>query len=166
VTGLLDPPTTVGTLVESRPAGPADVTAVRAFLGRLSADSRYQRFFTGIGTPSEAFVRRFVEVDHDRRETVLALRCDEVVGMADCARLRDGQTVELGLVVADGWQRLGLGPRLAEQVLDLAVARGARTLLVHALAGNARVSRMRRRRWPDRSPAVEDGTLIWHLPLV
>jgi GNAT superfamily N-acetyltransferase len=152
--------------VDIRPAHPADLPAVHAFLAGLSVDSAHRRFFAGIGSPSASFVRRFVEVDHDGRETLLALLGDEVVGMADCARAADGRTVELGVVVADGWQRHGLGPRLAREVLDLAAARGATTLLVRALADNARVPRMLRRRWPNFRAAAEDGTLVWHLPLV
>jgi GNAT superfamily N-acetyltransferase len=168
MTGLLERPEAVGAppeLVEIRPAGPGDREAVRAFLAGLSLDSGYRRFFTGIGSPSAALVGRLVDVDHDRRETVLGLVGPEVVGLADCARLADGCTVELGVVVADAWQRLGLGPRLARAVLDLAVARGATALRVHALADNARVARMLRRRWPDHSPTRDDATLVWDLPL-
>jgi GNAT superfamily N-acetyltransferase len=170
VTGLLDRPAAVGPpidgLVDIRPARAGDVPAVRAFLVGLSLDSAYRRFFTGVGAPSAAFVRHFVEVDHDRRETRLALLGDDVIGIADCARHDDRRTVELGLVVADAWQRLGLGPQLAQKVIDFAVDRGARTLLVHALADNSRVARMLRRRWPGCRPTFEDGTLVWHLPLV
>jgi GNAT superfamily N-acetyltransferase len=170
VTGLLDRPAAasaeVGDLVDIRPAGPADIPAVRAFLAGLSPVSAYRRFFAGLGSPSTAFVRRLIDVDHDRRETLLALIGDEVVGMADSTRYEDGCTVELGVVMADAWQRLGLGPRLAREVLELAITRGATTLLVHALGDNARVARMLRRRWPGSPPTFEDGTLVWHLPLV
>jgi acetyltransferase len=172
VTGLLDHPPAITAAVGAwgsvhiRPARPADIPAVRAFLAGLSLDSAYRRFFTAVGHSSTAFVRRFADVDHDRREVLLALTGDEVVGMADCSRYDDGSTVELGVVIADAWQRLGLGPKLAREVLELAIARGATTLLVHALADNARVARMVRRRWPGSSPIFEDGTLAWRLPLV
>jgi len=169
MTGLLERPGVVGAplgeLVEVRAARADDREAVRAFLAGLSLDSAYRRFFTGIGSPSPTLVGRLVEVDHDRRETVLGLVGHEVVGLADCARLADGCTVELGVVIADAWQRLGLGPRLSRAVLDLAVARDATVLRVHALADNARVARMLRRQWPDHAPTREDATLVWDLPL-
>jgi RimJ/RimL family protein N-acetyltransferase len=163
--GLLERPAAGSPTVRLRPTRPDDAAAVRSFLAGLSLDSAYRRFFTGIGSPSGALVRRFVEVDHDRREAVLALAGDDVVGLADSARLPDGRTVELGVVVADRWQRQGLGPRLARAVLDAAVLRGATTVRVHALAENARVARLLRRRWPGSAPAREDGTLVWNLPL-
>ena len=171
MTGLLDRPAAVGApagdLVTIRPARPGDAPAVRAFLAGLSPDSAYRRFFTGIApSPSAAFVRHFVEVDHDRRETVLAMLAGEVIGLADCARVYGGWTVELGVVIADAWQRLGLGSQLADEALGRAVARGATALLVHTLADNARVARMLRRRWPGSEPAFEDGMLVWRLPLV
>jgi GNAT superfamily N-acetyltransferase len=169
VTSLLDCPAALGPpaveLFEIRRASCADGPAVQAFLAGLSIDSAYRRFFTGIGHPSPAFVRRFVEVEPGRRETVLALLGDEVVGMADWARHGDTSTIELGLVVADAWQRLGLGPRLATVVLDEAAAWGATTLVVRSLAENARIGRMLRRRWPGIPPLVEAGALVWHLPL-
>jgi GNAT superfamily N-acetyltransferase len=171
VTGLLERPATSEPAEEPiriRPAGPADQEAVRRFLAGLSLDSAYRRFFTGIGAPPPALVRRFVEVDHDLRETLLALRGTEVIGVADSARLagESGQpSVEIGVVVGDAWQRRGLGPRLVGALLERATARGAKTARAHALAENARASRMLRRVWPDQHPRREDATLIWQLPL-
>jgi GNAT superfamily N-acetyltransferase len=169
VTGLLEHPAAIGAppaeVLALRPAGPDDREAVRAFLAGLSPETAYRRFFTGIGSPSPMLVRRLVEVDHDRREAVLALLGPQVVGLADCTRLAEGRTVELGVVVADAWQRLGIGPRLSRAVLDLAVARGASTLRVHALADNSRVVRLLRRQWPEHRPALDEGTLVWDLPL-
>ena len=43
-----------------RPVTPADRAAVRCFLGGLSLESAYRRFFTGIGSPSSALVRHLV----------------------------------------------------------------------------------------------------------
>ena len=118
MTGLLERPAPALTV---RPVTPDDSAAVRDFLAGLSLDSAYRRFFTGLGSPSSTLVRHLVDVDHDRREAILAVLDGEVVGLADCTRLADGVTVELGVVVADRWQRRGLGPRLARTVLELAV---------------------------------------------
>jgi acetyltransferase len=169
VTGLLERPAAVGAptdeIVALRRAGPADSGAVRDFLAGLSLHSAYRRFFTGIGAPSSTLVRRLVDVDHDRREAVLALAGAQVVGLADSCRLADDRTVEIGVVVADAWQRIGLGPRLTAALLALAAERGATTLRVHALAENAVVARLLRRQWPECSPTYEDATLTWTLPL-
>ena len=96
---------------------------------------------------------------------MLAIHGDEVVGLADSSRLADGMTVELGVVVADRWQRRGLGPRLARAVLELSMARGARLVRMHALAENDRVARLVRRTWPDGVPRRDGPVLAWDLAL-
>jgi ribosomal protein S18 acetylase RimI-like enzyme len=166
VTGLLARPATVGGAGLLRPIGPDESEAVRAFLGGLSLDSAYRRFFTGIGSPpTAALVRRLIEVDSGRRTVVLAVVGSAVVGLADTTLVDDGRAVELGVVVADRWQRRGLGWPLCAAALRPALDRGVPTLRAHTLPDNARVARMLRRRWPEAAPRYEDGTLIWELPL-
>ena len=162
MTGLLERPAPALAL---RPVTPDDRAAVHGFLAGLSLESAYRRFFTGLGSPSSTLVRHLVEVDHDRREAVLAVRDGEVVGLADCTRLTDGVTVELGVLVADRWQRRGIGPRLARAVLELAMARGARQVRMHALAENARVARLVGRTWPHARPTRDGPVLAWDLVL-
>ena len=149
-----------------RDARPEDCDRVREFLGGLTLDSAYRRFFTGIGSPPTAtLVRRLVEVDPDRRAVVLAVAGTEVVGLADTTVVDDGAAVELGVVLADRWQRRGLGWPLCAAALAPALARGIPVLRAHTLPDNARVAKILRRRWPDGAPRFDDGTLIWELPL-
>jgi acetyltransferase len=167
VTGLLERSTVAavpGVLL--RDARPEDCAAVREFLSGLSLDSAYRRFFTGIGSPpSGTLVRQLVEADPDRRTVVLAIAGAEVVGMADTTLVDDGRAVELGVVLADRWQRRGLGWQLCAAALVPALARGVPVLRAHTLPDNARVAKMLRRRWPDGAPRFADGTLVWELPL-
>jgi GNAT superfamily N-acetyltransferase len=167
VTGLLDRSAieaVPGVLL--RDARPEDCAAVREFLSGLSLDSAYRRFFTGIGSPpSGALVRRLVEADPDRRTVVLAVAGAEVVGVADTTLVDDGRAVELGVVLADRWQRRGLGWQLCAAALVPALIRGVPVLRAHTLPDNARVAKILRRRWPDAAPRFADGTLVWELPL-
>jgi hypothetical protein len=163
VTGLLDHPTVAGALL--RPVRPEDTAAVRDFLAGLSPDTAYRRFFTGIGTPSAALVRRLVAVEPGRRSVVVAVAGAEVVGVADASVLAGGRAVDLGVVLADRWQRRGLGDPLGAAALAPALAAGVPLLGVHSLPDNARVGRLLRRRWPDARPRYVDGMLAWELPL-
>lgn len=176
MTGLLDRPASAPAAaagpvpapvagVALRPVCPADREPVRRFLAGLTLDSAYRRFFTGIGSPSSTLVRRLVEVDGDRRSALLAVAGDEVVGLADTALDADRRTVEIGVVVADGWQRRGLGPWLAAAAVAPAVARGATSLRVHSLPDNSRVDRLLLRRWPGAAPRRDGDALVWELPL-
>jgi GNAT superfamily N-acetyltransferase len=154
-----------------RPARPDDMAAVTRFLAGLSLDSAYRRFFTGLGTPSPSLVRKLVETDRVARDAVVAVledpaAAEEVLGLADYARVRDQPgTVEIGVVVADAWQRHGLGPRLATAALELARGRGATRMRAHCLAENAPIARILRRSWPDAHPRWEDSLWVWDVPL-
>jgi acetyltransferase len=149
-----------------RPVEPGDAAALREFLSGLSLDTVYRRFFTGFGKMADRFVARLVCLDHVRREALVAVVGPAIIGFADYAVLAaEPDTVEFGVVIADDWQRHGIGPALSRDLLGLAAGRGATTVRAHTLAENARAARMLRRRWPAGRP-VRDGTLlIWDLPL-
>jgi RimJ/RimL family protein N-acetyltransferase len=168
VTGLLQRSAAIEVVpgVVLREVAPGDLAAVRDFLAGLSLDSAYRRFFTGIGSPpTAALVRRLVDADPERRSVVLAVAGAEVIGVADTTLVDGGRAVELGVVVADRWQRRGLGWPLCAAALTPALTRGVPVLRAHTLPDNARVARLLRRHWPDGSPRFDDGTLIWELPL-
>jgi GNAT superfamily N-acetyltransferase len=148
--------------VAARPAGPGDHCEVRAFLRGLTLDSAYRRFFAGLGSVPDSLVRRLLE-DRPGRTVLLAQTADGIIGIADATV--DGDRVELGIVIADAWQRHGLGWPLADAALAPALAAGIATLRAHTLPDNARVARMLRRRWPAAHPVFDDGTLRWDLAL-
>jgi RimJ/RimL family protein N-acetyltransferase len=139
---------------------------VRVFLAGLSLDSAYRRFFTGIGpSPSAALVSRLIDAEPQRRSVLLAVAGAQVVGVADTTLVDGGRAVELGVVVADHWQRRGLGWPLCAAALVPALERGVPVLRAHTLPDNARVARILRRQWPEGRPRFDDGTLVWELPL-
>jgi GNAT superfamily N-acetyltransferase len=170
MTGLLDRSTARPTAPEVipgvclRPATAADAAPVGAFLRGLSLDSAYRRFFTGLGSVPDSLVRRLLDTGAGRT-VVLAVAGAEVVGVADTTVVDGGRAVELGIVVADRWQRRGLGWPLADAALAPAVTGKIRILRAHTLADNARVARMLRRRWPSARPRFDDGTLVWEMAL-
>jgi len=48
----------------------------------------------------------------------------------------DAESCEFAIVIADDWHRKGLGRRLMSQLIDVARARGLRTMIGHVLAEN------------------------------
>jgi RimJ/RimL family protein N-acetyltransferase len=168
VTGLLERSATAEVVpgVRLRDVRPGDGEAVRVFLAGLSLDSAYRRFFTGIGpSPSAALVSRLIDAEPLRRSVLLAVAGAQVVGVADTTLVDGGRAVELGVVVADHWQRRGLGWPLCAAALVPALERGVPVLRAHTLPDNARVARILRRQWPEGRPRFDDGTLVWELPL-
>lgn len=147
-----------------RPATPADFPAVRTFLGGLSLDSAYRRFFTGLGSVPDSLVRRLLATG-TTRTVILAVAGCAIVGLADTTVVEGGAAVELGIVVADSWQGRSLGRPLTDAALAPARRSGIRTLRAHTLPDNARAARILRRRWPAARSRFEDGTLVWDIDL-
>lgn len=132
--------------------------ALLAFLRELSPRTAYNRFIT-LAAPADVVDVQLMLAHDDCHRAVLALDGDEIVGHAHAVSSPHGDTVELGVVVADGWQGGGLGPRLVRALLDAGPAAEAVELEFFILVWNTRARRMIEHFWPG---AVGDrhGELI------
>src|SRR5260370_19704287 len=90
---------------------PSDGDLVSRMFGRLSPESVYRRFFSPISR-SDVFQAAMLRVDRHDHEAVAAVQGGEIVGVAQYARLPRAKQANLAIVVADAWQRQGLGPPL------------------------------------------------------
>jgi acetyltransferase len=61
------------------------------------------------------------------------------IGVARYAINPDGTSCEFAIVVADAWQRKGIGSKLMHSLMDAAGSRGLRTMEGWVLAGNTRM---------------------------
>jgi GNAT superfamily N-acetyltransferase len=119
---------------------------------RLSAESRRRRFFTPASELSEAQLDYLTNVDHHNHEALVAFDVagGEVIGVARWVRTAP-EEAEPAIVVADAWQRKGLGRRLLallrERARDEGITRfvapvlaenGAAIALLEALGGTTR----------------------------
>ena len=77
-----------GAVLSVRPIEPDDVDRLGRMFGRLSPTTIYRRFFSPIHEASPRMLMRLTNVDHDRREALVALDGDEIVAVARY----DGQT--------------------------------------------------------------------------
>ncbi|HEU0130725.1 MAG TPA: GNAT family N-acetyltransferase [Mycobacteriales bacterium] len=117
---------------------------------RLSPESVYRRFFTLYTAPPPEAIRRLVDVDHDRRDALVAVVDGEIVGVARYAALvNDPDTAEVAVVVEDAWQGRGLGRRLLEGVTALARLHGLTALCATVLADNRPAIAMLHALYPD-----------------
>jgi acetyltransferase len=87
-----------------------------------------------------AMLMRFTQIDYDREMAFVALRReegkDEEIGVARYVTNPDGKTCEFAVVIADAWQRKGLGRRMMEIIIGVARSRGLETMVGHVLAAN------------------------------
>ncbi len=122
-----------------RPISPQDKQALAEGFRRLSEESRYRRFLSPHLRLTDAELRYFTEVDHHDHEALVAIDPDSMrgVGVARFIRSRrDPAVAEFAIAVADDWQRLGVGTRLAGCLVSRAREEGISTLTATLLADN------------------------------
>jgi acetyltransferase len=129
-----------GPLVTVRPIRPEDAEMEKAFVARLSPESRYFRFMDTLRELTPAMLVRFTQIDYDREmafvATVAGAAGEEEIGVSRYVTNPDAESCEFAIVIADDWHRKGLGRRLMTQLIDVARARGLRSMLGHVLAEN------------------------------
>jgi acetyltransferase len=132
-----------GTGVVIRPIRPQDRQIEQDFVHNLSDESRYFRFFNAVRDLSETALTRFTQVDYDREMALIALISENgreaEIGVARYAINPDGRSCEFAIVVADAWQRKGIGSKLMHSLMDAAGSRGLETMEGWVLAGNSRM---------------------------
>ena len=132
-----------------RPARAADLPALGDFFTGLSMQTRYLRFFSPI-TPGPALLNLLCGGD-GTTDAVLAT-CDRAIighGMAaDGSGPCGARTTDIGVVVADAWQRQGVGSALVRALITGAQVRGVTSVTMDVLHGNDRTLAMIKGHWP------------------
>ncbi len=119
-----------------RPIRPDDADRLRAFHGRLSQQTVYNRFFAYRPVLSDADVERFTTVDHADRVALVATLHGEIVGVVRYDRLPGSDDGEVAFVVEDAHQGRGLGPVLLEHLAAAARERGIERFVADTLPTN------------------------------
>ena len=117
---------------------PRDRRAVVFAFGRLSAQSRYQRYFSPKAALTPRELRRLLDVDHWHREALIAYSPPPraPIGIARYVRLDDFDAAEVAIEVVDGWQRRGVGTALMAALTERARAAGIARFRMAMLRGN------------------------------
>src|SRR5215472_6557567 len=128
-----------GSTVQVRAVRPEDRDWLERFLSGLSQESRIFRFFTPVKDLAWA-ARRFVDVDHRDRHSLVAQRGDdgEIVGHGYYALEKPGQA-EVALEVADRLHGMGLGTILIGHLAAHAAAQGITTFTAEVMTENHRM---------------------------
>src|SRR5207253_2942239 len=129
-----------GASVRVRAIRPDDEPRLMALCRRLSPRTVYERFFSFRPLlPEQAHA--FANVDYRQRMAIVAevddRREPELVGVARYGPSDEG-TADIGLVVADAWQGLGLGSLLLQEILHAGEQRGIHEFSAEVLTDNRR----------------------------
>jgi GNAT superfamily N-acetyltransferase len=129
-----------GTPVFIRPIGKGDAALERAFIKRLSPETRRMRFLGQLSEPSDDLVRALTDIDYQRDMAFVALvdykGKPREIGVSRYSTGPDGATCECAVTVSDEWQQKGLGTLLMRHLIDVARSRGIRTMMSLDSAGN------------------------------
>lgn len=131
-----------GTRVRVRPIVPADADRLIAAYERLSADTRYQRFFSAMRRLPPDWARFLATVDYRTRLALVVESPDDPETIIAVARYEPAggpDTVEVAFVVQDGWQDRGLGSILFQALLRAAAGNGIQRFRAWVLADNRRM---------------------------
>src|SRR6266705_2027222 len=127
-----------GSTVGVRPVRGGDAPALRALLGGLSDRTRSLRFFTAFPNIDSA-VGWAAEVDYDVRYGLVATAGPERRLVAHAGYEREPghpERAEIAFVVADAFQRRGLGTIMLGQLAEQADATGITSFTAEVLPGN------------------------------
>lgn len=136
-----------GAPVLIRPIRPDDKRLLTDGLRRLSDESVHRRFLTPKRSFSRTELRYLTEVDgRDHVALVAEYPAEPVrrlIAVARFVRLHDDpDAAEVAIVVADDWQRRGLGSLLAARLAEEARRAGIRRFTATMAAGNGPAHRL------------------------
>jgi RimJ/RimL family protein N-acetyltransferase len=148
-----------GAVVRMRDAHCDDWEALRRMYLSLTDRTRYLYFCAGVPA-NEAWAERFAtlgQADGQVSYALVATVDDVVVGLARFDRGADGQSAEIGLLLADEWQSRGLGRIVLNRLTDEARRRAIGVFTGHALWENRRILRLVRSAFPHMDLECSQG---------
>jgi GNAT superfamily N-acetyltransferase len=146
-----------------RPIEITDVDRLERMTRRLSPRSTYFRFFAPVPRLPWSALLWLANVDHCRRDALVALDRDEIVAVARYDQVGDpGESesldAELAVTVEDAWQHRGLGRQLAHRLCVLARERGYDAFRVTILPENRAALDLMHKLAPQARARLTDGT--------
>ncbi len=130
-----------GTKLSLRHIAPADAAREQAFVKGLSAQSSYFRFHGAIRELNKKDLKNFTEPDSRNAVALIVLHDgesgEEEIGVARYVIDPDRANCEFAIVVADKWQRLGIGTRLMTSLISHLKASGVNQMSGSVLRSNS-----------------------------
>ena len=143
-----------------RPITSLDATAFQAFVQGMSVESRTNRFLFPVRELSPASLRALTHADGQRHVGLLALEGQRIVGEGRYVVLEDSGKAEFALAVADERQRIGIGTRLLQALVDAARRAHLQTLEGDILRTNRAVIQFLRKQGFELRSCAGDARVL------
>ncbi|SDK18322.1 GNAT family N-acetyltransferase [Microbulbifer yueqingensis] len=159
-----------GQVVKIRPMTRDDKELEREFITNLSPESRHERFLGGVGKPSERMLDQLTDIDHDLREAFIAtipgVAGETEIGVSRYALEPERKVAECAVVVADDWQKKGLGTVLLNRLVETARTRGIQRLYSVDSAQNHKLQEVARAMgWECHTDPHDSAQVIYSFDL-
>lgn len=154
-----------GATVHVRPIRPDDGPRIVDFHGRQSPESIYFRYFSPRPKLSEADVERLTHVDYRDRMAFIALRDDQLIGVARYDRWPTRSEAEVAFFVDDHHRGRGLATLLLEYLAAAARRAGISGFTASVLPTNQRMVGVFRQAGFTTASTFEDGVIEVRLDL-
>lgn len=152
-----------GESLSVRPVRHDDGDLEEAFVCALSLESRYQRMLSGGTKVTPEWIDSMTHIDYHRHMafavTTVIDGVEQFVGVGRYVVDVATPSAEVALVLADAWQRQGLGRRLLEALLEHAASAGIREAVGTVLATNVAMLRLVRSMGFTVNPEPGDATV-------
>lgn len=125
-----------GSVVHIRPVVAADTEALRAMHQRMSARSKYLRYFSAVGEIRDEQLRLLTDTDYDRRVCLVAQAGEDIVAVGSYHSAPGETSAEAAFSVQDDQQGRGLGSILLEHLAAAAQERGIQRFTAEVLSEN------------------------------
>jgi len=131
-----------GTKILLRPITPEDEPLLANMLDYISTSSLYYRFFGFVPKVTHEWMSRFTHIDYDREIAIVAIANyededkKEMIGVVRIIEDAWGESAEYAILIADRWQRKGLGNMLTDYIIEIARQRHIGRLVASVLPSN------------------------------
>lgn len=156
---------TDGHAAHLRPVRPDDADELVRFYARVSAESKYLRFFAPYPRLSRSDVERFTVVDYNDRVALVITLADEMIAIARYDRVSDHEA-EVAFLVEDAHQGRGIAQLLLEHLAEAARERGITRFVAEVLPQNRRMVSVFADAGYRVSKDVEDGVIAVEFPIL
>ena len=130
-----------GTKLTLRHIAPTDADREQAFVHGLSAQSSYLRFHGTIKDLSKKDLKKFTEPDSRNAVALIVLHSgesgEEEIGVARYMIDPDRANCEFAIVVADAWQKRGIGTSLMNALISHLQVSGVKQISGSVLKSNS-----------------------------
>jgi len=155
-----------GKTLHIRPIRPDDGQMLADFHNHLSDQTVFRRYFYLHPRLSPAEIEHLTHVDYVDRLALVVEDAEGLVAVGRFDRLPDTNEAEVAFVVADRYQRHGLGSLLLQQLADAARERGIDTFTAETMAENRDMIDVFMASGFPVSSTCESGTVTVHFSIL